>query len=278
MRSARAGGHAAVRLLDGRVPVAGGWAGSTVTASAERYDPATGQFTPTGSMGTARANMAAALLPDGSVLVADGYDGRVALDNAEIYDPVAGTFGPTGRLTVPRAGLASATLPGGRVLLAGGGSTDGLSASAEVYDPRTGEFGPTGSMSMVRYKLAAAALPDGRVLVLGGSDDRDWTGQYRSAELYDPATRQFSPTGSMRAARFKIEAATLPTGAVVVAGSDRSLESYDPAVGTFITATGEVADEYQSATATALADGRVLIAGGYDPSIDTTASTWLFRP
>jgi Kelch motif len=214
------------------------------------------------------------------VLLAGGYDGRVALDNAEIYDPVTGTFGATGRLTVPRAGLASATLPGGRVLLAGGGSTEGLSANAEVYDPRTGEFGPTGSMSTVRYKLAAAALPDGRVLVLGGSDDCDWTGQYRSAELYDPASGQFSPTGSMRAAGFKIEAAvaTLPTGAVVVAGSDRSGESYDPAVGTFITATGEVADEYQSAIATALADGRVLIAGGYDPSIDTTASTWLFRP
>jgi hypothetical protein len=145
---------------------------------------------------------------------------------------------------------------------------------------RTGEFGPTGSMTTVRYKLAAAALPDGRVLVLGGSDDRDWTGQYRSAELYDSATGQFSLTGSMRAARFKIEAAvaTLPTGAVVVAGSDRSVESYDPAVGGFMTATGEVADEYQSATATALADGRVLIVGGYGPSIDTTASTWLFRP
>jgi hypothetical protein len=48
-------------------------------------------------------------------------------------------------------------------------------------------------------------------------------------------------------------------------------------MGTFATATGEVADEYQSATATAIADGRVLIAGGYNPSIDPTASTWLFR-
>ena len=43
--------HVAVRLLDGRVLVAGG---GTYYASAELYDPATGRWTLTGSLRTPR--------------------------------------------------------------------------------------------------------------------------------------------------------------------------------------------------------------------------------
>ena len=107
--------------------------------------------------------------------------------------------------------------------------------------------------------------------------ERDWTGQHRSTELYDPATGQFQPAGSMHAGRFKIgeAVAVLPTGTAVVAGSDRTVESYNLAAGTFTTASGQLPQEYHTGTATALADGRVLIAGGYDPGIRPTANSWL---
>ena len=92
---------------------------------------------------------------------------------AELYDPATGTFSPTGSLAEVRGGKTATLLPDGRVLIAGGyncadAGQDGLWASAELYDPATGTFSPTGSMSEPREFHTATLLPDGRVLITGG--------------------------------------------------------------------------------------------------------------
>jgi hypothetical protein len=56
------------------VLVAGGVDFSNVFASAELYDPASGAWTATGSLATARYLHTATLLPNGKVLVAGGFD------------------------------------------------------------------------------------------------------------------------------------------------------------------------------------------------------------
>src|ERR1039458_2687485 len=101
-------GHTATLLANGKVLVAGGETfdpddGFLIVASAELYDPATGIWTPTGSMGTARARHTATLLANGKVLVAGGYkydvNGNIVpLAGAELYDPATGTWTPTGNL------------------------------------------------------------------------------------------------------------------------------------------------------------------------------------
>lgn len=274
-------GHTATLLPNGNVLLAGGWGPGGVLASAEIYASGSGAFSPTGSMGTGRGGFTATALPDGRVLVAGGYDGTRSIASAELYDPRTGTFAPTGRLRTPRSAHTAAPLPDGRVLIAGGiDDRDTVLDSAELYDPRTGEFSRTGSMAVVRYKHAAAALRDGRVLVLGGSDALDARATHASAELWDPATGAFSPTGGMRQERFKLPdaVALLDTGEVLVGGGGERGEVYDPETGTFRVVEGDLGAAWAFATATPLPGGGVLIVGGYDAGIQLTDRAWVYEP
>ena len=215
------GGSPATLLLDGRVLFTGGYncgpAGQDgIWASAELYDPATGTFSPTGSMGTPREFQTATRLADGRVLIAGGYtaaspsagtgitlasyrlveSAASVLKTAEVYDPATGTFSRTGSMSSIRNDHTATLLQDGRVLVIGGGGEGYASQkTADLYDPATGKFSRTGSMKTGRWLHTATLLQDGRVLVTGGRSPQDSV--YKSAETYDPATGRFSSAGSM---------------------------------------------------------------------------------
>jgi hypothetical protein len=282
----------ATLLPNGRVLVAGGYGGCNASicntlASAELYDPATGTFSPTGSMATPREDQTATLLSDGQVLITGGGEpGNISFASAELYNPATGAFTATGSMATARAGDTATLLTDGRVLIAGGqGPTAGdVLASAELYDPATGTFSPTGSMATARSDQTATLLSDGRVLIAGGGDT---SGALASAELYDPTTGTFSPTGSMTTASEYHTATLLPSGRVLIAGGEgngtgdvvlASAELYDPTTGTF-SPTGSMTAVCTAQTATLLSDGRVLLAGGGDPYAGSTlASAELYQP
>src|SRR5207247_802269 len=88
----------ATLLPNGKVLVVGGNDTSGVSlASAELYDPASGTWTATGSLGDARSDHTATLLPNGEVLVAGGTNGTDGVvTSEELYDPASGTWTATG--------------------------------------------------------------------------------------------------------------------------------------------------------------------------------------
>ena len=190
-----------------------------------------------------------------------------------------GMFTATGNMTTPRIGHTATLLPNGRVLIAGGedGVSNSAQASAELYDPVTGTFIPTGSMTTSHTGHSATMLPNGQVLIAGGGPRSNCgcISAVASAELYDPATGTFAPTGAMTVERQLHTATLLNNGKVLIAGGIRtvmvgsdsqvrllaSAELYDPATGIF-TATGDMHEPY-SDTATLLPNGKVLITRGY---------------
>jgi hypothetical protein len=165
------------------VLVAGGRGSGDVTlASAELYDPATGTWSATGSLNTARYDHTATLLPNGTVVVAGGEPEELV--SAELYDPATGTWSVTGSLNDGRADSVETLLLNGMALVADGTSWD--LSSAELYDPATGTWSLTGSLNQARKDHAATLLLNGMVLVTGGA----FAGgvPLASAELYDPGT------------------------------------------------------------------------------------------
>ena len=155
-----------------------------------------------------------------------------------------------------------------------------------------------GTLAVARYLHTATRLEDGRVLVTGGVGP-DGTA-IAAAELWDPATRTFSPAGSLSQARFAHAATLLHDGRVLIVGGSRSpdssaavdqVEIWDPATGAF--EAGSMPIRAQALTATTLQDGRVLIVGGPVCQVQTVATppgtlrrcpgdnlraTWIWNP
>ena len=279
-------GHTAVRLLDGRVLVAGGSnEAEEHMTSAELYDPKSGTWSATADMLKPyfRDGFPATLLLDGRVLVGDDEDPDADDRNigAEVYDPASGTWTATGAMISRKdfdcCGTAT-LLRDGRVLVTG-------REGAQLLDPATMTWTATGKpITRGLGSGVAVLLPDGKVLVAGGGI---YPQMLRSAELYDPGTGSWTATGDMKVAHDGPDTATLlhdgtvlVTGRSTSASSSRSAELYDPASGTW-TVTGDMIS-FDSAfrSATLQLDGTVLMVGPgsgpelYDPGTRSWSPFW----
>jgi hypothetical protein len=146
-------------------------------------------------------------------------------------------------LSQPRAAHRATLLDDGRVLITGGCTEPGCEGfdagrTSDLFDPYVGvRAGPV--MGTARTSGTATLLSDGRVLLTGGYPG-EGEPPTSAAEIFDPTSGSFAPTGDLVVARADHTASLLADGTVLIAGgfdaSGRALvgtELFDPAAGEF---------------------------------------------
>ena len=157
-----------------------------------------------------------------------------------------------------------------------GGAVDTLSASdsADGNDAASGpaRWDTASEMLDSRRRHSVTVLADGTVLVVGGSSK---SGK-KNAERYEPTSGKWSPAGQMSVEHQEHTATLLTDGRVLVAGGcgdaitstcmiGVGAEIYDPKATTNPwSVAAPMPRARRSHRATRLADGRVVLVGGFD--------------
>jgi hypothetical protein len=281
--------HSATSLKGGEVLIAGGQTqiGSFLN-TAEVFDPATGSFVASSPMSDARMAHGAALMQDGRVLVAGGL-GQTSLSSSEYFSWNAGShsgsFAAGPNMVRDRFGLGLISLDNGHVLATGGRSNaaGGIAFSVEDFDPASAAFTLLANTSwLVVNRQDHTTLPiPGQALALVAGGITTGVTPTASFELVPQGGQ-----GQMLAPRF-LHAMTRTAGAPsvfwVVGGQStysgaplNTVEALDTA--RLIAKTEpELPAGVQRATATLLADGRVLVAGGMRLMDGTTTAALISK-
>lgn len=199
------------------------------------------------------------------------------------------SWAPTGSMLTARASHTATLLPNGNVIAAGGSNHNVALVSSEIYNPASGTWASTGNMNVGRSSARAVLLANGSVLTMGGCVDDCVSSTTPTAEIYDPVSATWTPTGAMARGRAEFAAVLLSNGKVLVAGGctaysqngclgvTAAAELYDPATGKWRSA-GSMKAGRMAMSATLLPNGMVLIAGGQTAAKDALGSAELYNP
>jgi hypothetical protein len=297
--------HTITLLPDGSALVVGGIGFAGVHRQTERYVPGEGRFKPGPALITPRMQHAALLLADGKLLVTGGVDTTLpgtgfdaAFQSTEIYDPATAVFRAGPEMWFPRRHHVMTLLEDGRVLVTGGiqlrGDGFGATGNTEIYDPAANQFVIGHRLvESGRWLHTATLLFDWRVLIAGGRSNnctaRCPVFSLNTAEIFDPSSGTFTPTGSLTIGRFGHSSALLPDGRVMILGGTtadatngivdqvRTAEVCDPALGQF-SVFGFTSLGRGFHALVPLNNGKYLLAGGNGQNGLPTSTTEIFDP
>ncbi|EMN01400.1 Kelch repeat-containing protein [Leptospira noguchii] len=270
-------GHSSIKLLDGGVFICGGSNGmGTIYKSCYSFTESDNVIKYAGDMNYERTSFAMHLLNSGKVLIAGGTTyNNLLVRSIEIYDPTNKTFTIGPKLNLGRVYFASTKLNNGNILFSGGIGVEGqITKSIEVFNPLTNSVVLNNvEMSTARFYHTATTLSSGNVLITGGTDGV--SSQLSSTEIYDPNTGLLTMTGSLLRARSRHTSTLLNNGSVLITSGkvideENKITSYEPygeiytpGTGMFNLTNTRINVPRRSHTSNILANGNVLICGGY---------------
>ncbi|MBI3723833.1 hypothetical protein HY251_07770 [bacterium] len=221
-----------------------------------------------------------------NVILAPTGGGVQALTLPFVADETDSFALPRGAQGMARANVLALPLPDDSVYIVGGTQAGAPVGFGEVYDPVSDDVftAPTGGLSLVRSGFAGALLSSGRVLTAGGADSNG--NPLGTAEYFSKVSGLTRPVPSgLVVPRLDPALAPAPGGGAIVAGGlaqggvpTPSIELYDPGAGQdggFAVVLTSTLAAVRLPTATALADGRVLFAGGADANGNAVSTAFL---
>src|SRR5262252_4989685 len=257
------------------------------------------RWTTTGTMISARQDHTAIRLSTGKVLVANGRTSPTSttgLLTAELFDPATSTWAATGSMatglgrwsaTATQLNTSSNTTTSGKVLVSGGINGTASVNTAQLYSVTAGTWTAAANLNAARHLHTATLMPNGNVLAAGGMNG---TSVLNTAAIYNPAsgTGTWTAVATTMASARRSHTATLLASSnssfnnkVLIVGGNSggttsltSVQLFDTSALTWSTTTA-LPSAREGQTATALANGNVLVTGGKSGTA-TLATTLLF--
>jgi N-acetylneuraminic acid mutarotase len=158
--------HAAVRMQDNRVMIAGGYTDSSdeLIPDAEIFDPTNNAWTDVATFPVECDHPTLTALPSGLVLAnAEG--------EAFTYNAGTNVWTFHGQEATPRAAVPAVLVPNGNVEFAGGETGGSPFNNVDEYNSSTNSWSAQGTMPTALYNTGVAVEPNGRVLYVGGEDN-----------------------------------------------------------------------------------------------------------
>jgi hypothetical protein len=216
-----------VQMPDGKTLVLSGMSEDAVTLqpAMEMYDPDSQMWTTLPPSANIQPNTD--LYPR-MVVVRNGKVLRAGTNRStRVFTPVTNRWSIVATMNYGdrlRGGIV--LLPGLQKVLTAGGSLTAkgdATATAEIMDVSVSnlKWSYTGSMNFPRKNLNLTLLADGSVLAVGGGRTAKYAAPVKQAEIFDPATGQWTVMAAQSAQRtYHSTALLLPDGRVLSAGSD----------------------------------------------------------
>jgi N-acetylneuraminic acid mutarotase len=219
------GTHNSIAVLDGKIYVAGGFAGrqhTLPTSSVFSYDPAADSWRKLASLSGLRASISLTAI-DGKV---HAFGGRIMGEDAsialhEVYDPKTDAWKAAAAMPSARD-HAGIWVVDGRVYLFGGrtGTSSTNVTLNEVYDPRTDKWSTAAPMPTARSSSAYAEYR-GLLIFAGGECKINGTSRtsFDENEAYDPKSNSWRKLAVLPSARHGFAAATVGNTLYYLGGS-----------------------------------------------------------
>jgi hypothetical protein len=264
--------------------------------SAHIFDPTTETWTKVADMNQARWYPTVLTLPDGRILAASG----TGANEVEVYDAAANSWQIVSGATRTFQELYPSLhlLPSGQIFYSRCGwqmaSTTGTqTAYLTMTGSTSGSWTPLGQQQFNDRQEGTAVLqidttttpPTTGIYVVGGgvsgaaTDRNPQTLESIDLTSLGPGTDWAAPALTMGFARANVNAVLLPDGTIFIVGGQRAGkwnftdpdpvlegEIFDPVTGTFTPTAPMLFPRQYHSVAVLLPDGRVLCAGGVDPT------------